>query len=220
MARARRLRHPCRFEQGADMQDTTEPRHDNLYAPPIARIVDPQEADSIPTPFYVVSTTKVAVLTIATFGLYELYWFWRHWKLHRIDGKLDIWPVPRAVFSIFFAHALNREIDHRIIRNGERHRWSPGMWATLYVVTAIANRMASRLPEEVFSAELSLLVTLASVLAATAALFHAQRAANIACGDPQALSNNRFTAANWVWIVLGGLLWLLIGVGLMLPEPV
>lgn len=202
------------------MQDTTTaPREDNLYAPPTAQIVDPQvEAASRITPFYVVSTTKVAVLSIVTFGMYELYWFWRHWKLHKIDRKLDIWPVPRAVFSIFFAHALNREIDHRIQRNGERHRWSPGGWATLYVVTAIGNRLASRLPEDVFSAEMALLSAVAAVLSATASLFHAQRAANIASGDPQALSNNRFTAANWVWIVLGGLFWLLIGVGLMLPE--
>lgn len=202
------------------MQDTTTaPREDNLYAPPTAQIVDPQvEAASRITPFYVVSTTKVAVLSIVTFGMYELYWFWRHWKLHKIDRKLDIWPVPRAVFSIFFAHALNREIDHRIQHNGERHRWSPGGWATLYVVTAIGNRLASRLPEDVFSAEMALLSAVAAVLSATASLFHAQRAANIASGDPQALSNNRFTAANWVWIVLGGLFWLLIGVGLMLPE--
>lgn len=202
------------------MQDTTTaPREDNLYAPPTAQIVDPQvEAASRITPFYVVSTTKVAVLSIVTFGMYELYWFWRHWKLHKIDRKLDIWPVPRAVFSIFFAHALNREIDHRIQHNGERHRWSPGGWATLYVVTAIGNRLASRLPEDVFSAEMALLPAVAAVLSATASLFHAQRAANIASGDPQALSNNRFTAANWVWIVLGGLFWLLIGVGLMLPE--
>lgn len=198
---------------------TTEPRHDNLYAPPTAQIVDPQvEAANRPTPFYVVSTTKVLVLSLATFGLYPLYWFWRHWKLHKIDRKLDIWPVPRAVFSIFFAHSLNKEIDHRITRNGERHRWSPGMWATLYVVAVIGSRIANRAPETVVSAEMALLATMATVFAITASLFHVQRAANIASGDPQALSNNRFTVANWIWIVLGGLFWLLLGIGLMLPE--
>lgn len=199
--------------------DAPEPRQDNLYAPPTATIVDPQtEAANRPTPFYVVSTTKVLVLSIVTFGLYTLYWFWRHWKLHKIDRTLDIWPVPRAVFSVFFAHALNREIDHRITRNGERHRWSPGAWATLYVVAVIASRIANRLPETVVSVEVAVLSSMAAVFAITASLFHAQRAANIACGDPQALSNNRFTAANWVWIVLGGLFWLLMGAGLMLPE--
>ncbi|MBX3712327.1 MAG: DUF4234 domain-containing protein [Lysobacter sp.] len=201
------------------MHDGIEPRQDNLYAPPTAPIVDPQtEAASRPTPFYVVSTAKVAVLSIVTFGLYTLYWFWRHWKLHKIDRKLDIWPVPRAVFSIFFAHSLNSEIDHRITRNGERHRWSPGLWATLYVVAVIASRIANRVPETVMSAEMALLASMTAVFAITASLFHAQRAANIASGDPQALSNNRFTVANWVWIVLGGLFWLLLGIGLMLPE--
>lgn len=202
------------------MQDTTtEAGQDNLYAPPTARIVDPQtEAASRPTPFYVVSTAKVIVLSIVTFGLYTLYWFWRHWKLHKIDRKLDIWPVPRAVFSIFFAHTLNSEIDHRITRNRERHRWSPGLWATVYVVAVIASRIANRVPETIVSAEMALVTSMAAVFAITASLFHAQRAANIASGDPQARSNNRFTAANWVWIVLGGLFWLLLAIGLMLPE--
>ena len=63
--------------------DAPEPRQDNLYAPPTATIVDPQlEAANRPTPFYVVSTTKVLVLSLATLGMYTLYWFWRHWKLH------------------------------------------------------------------------------------------------------------------------------------------
>lgn len=199
--------------------DAPEPRQDNLYAPPTATIVDPQlEAANRPTPFYVVSTTKVLVVSLATFGMYTLYWFWRHWKLHKIDGKLDIWPVPRALFSVFFAHTLNSEIDHRITRNGERHRWSPAAWATLYVVAVIASRIANRLPETVVSVEVAVLASMAAVFAITASLFHAQRAANIACGDPQALSNRRFTAANWVWIVLGSLFWLLMGAGLMLPE--
>lgn len=202
------------------MQDTSsEPRQDNLYAPPRARIADPQtEAEIRPMPFYVVSTTKVLVLSIATFGMYTLYWFWRHWKLHKIDRKLDIWPVPRAVFSIFFAHSLNSEIDHRITRNGARHRWSPGFWATLYVVAVIGSRIANRLPETAISVQAAVLASMVAVFAITASLFHAQRAANIACDDPQALSNNRFTAANWVWIVLGSLFWLLMGLGLMLPE--
>lgn len=199
--------------------DAPEPRQDNLYAPPTATIVDPQlEAANRPTPFYVVSTIKVLVLSLATFGMYTLYWFWRHWKLHKIDGKLDIWPVPRALFSVFFAHTLNSEIDHRITRNGERHRWSPAAWATLYVVAVIASRIANRLPETVVSVEVAVLASMAAVFAITASLFHAQRAANIACGDPQALSNRRFTAVNWVWIVLGSLFWLLMGAGLMLPE--
>lgn len=205
------------------MQDANAgTRHDNLYAPPTARIADPHTGGAIGmAPFYVVSTAKVAVLSIATFGLYTLYWFWRHWNQHKIALKLDIWPVPRALFSIFFAHALNSEIDHRITRNRLRHAWSPGLWATLYVVAAIVSRLADRLPESVMPLDVALPVIMGCIVAMAIALFHAQQAANIASGDPEALANNRFTWANWIWIILGALWWLAISASLMLPqEPV
>lgn len=202
------------------MQDAnTGARQDNLYAPPTARVADP---DVVPSgrkaAFHVVSTTKVVVLTVATVGLYAVYWFWRHWEQHRVERKLDIWPVPRALFYIFYAHALNTEIDHRITRNDDRHDWSPGAWATLLVVAALINRLVDRLPETVVSLRAGGMVTLLSVLAMAAALANAQRAANIASGDRDALSNRRFTWANMIWLALGTVFWLLFSIGLMLPE--
>ena len=49
-------------------------------------------------------------------------------------------------------------------------------------------------------------------------LFRTQRAANIACGDPDAVENRHLTAANYLWLTLGMLFWALILLGLMLPE--
>ena len=83
--------------------------HDNIYAPPQVPLeTRSAERPALP-PFYVVSLRKLVLLSIATVGLYSLYWFWRHWKLHKLDRKLDIWPVPRAIFAIFFAHGLNEK---------------------------------------------------------------------------------------------------------------
>lgn len=189
----------------------------NLYAPPRAQIVQPAQAVDA-APFYIVSVLKVVLLTMATFGLYTFYWFWRHWKLHKIDKRLDIWPVPRAIFSLFFAHSLNQEIDDRISRNGDRHPWSPNLWATLYVVAVIVSRIADRLPEEMLPADVTLVVAMIAVAVISWALAQAQRAANIACDDPDAQANRRLTAINWFWLVLGGLFWALVLLALALPE--
>lgn len=190
---------------------------DNPYAPPSARIADHSVAASS-AEFYVVAPAKAATLMVATFGVYALYWFWRHWKLHKIDKKLDIWPVPRAIFSIFFAHSLYKEFDYRIVRSGQRHRWSPGGWATLYVVAAIGGRILDRLPETVISLNASIALLIAMLSALTLSIYHAQRAANIACGDPDGAANRRLTLANYVWLGLGGLWWALVALGVMLPE--
>ena len=45
-------------------------------------------------------------------------------------------------------------------------------------------------------------------------LWGIQNAANIACNEPHGESNRTFTWANWLWIVLGLLLWGLLLIGL------
>jgi cell division protein FtsW (lipid II flippase) len=191
---------------------------DNIYAPPQAElsVTQPAQPASAP-PFYVVSTTKVALLSIATFGLYSLYWFWRHWTLHKLDKKRSLWPIPRAIFAVFFVHSLNQEIDLRLRRSGNRYSWSPGMWATIYVFSVIAARVSNRLLESVLSPAMSLALLLLLLTGMTVALVNAQRAANLACGDPNADLNSRFTIANWAWLALGCFCWLMLLVGLLRP---
>lgn len=195
---------------------------DNVYAAPQAPLVPEAEAPQRATlpPFYVVSITKLVLLSAATFGLYSLYWFWRHWKLHKRDRKFDIWPVPRAVFAVFFAHSLNQEIDYRLRRSGSRYAWSPGLWAMLYVVSAIAGNIISRVPDSILDPGPGFALIMLTVAGCTAAMANTQRAANQASGDPEATGNARLTVANWAWLVVGGLLWLLnlAGIALFLGD--
>lgn len=193
------------------------PQHD-VYTPPQAELTAPPVAAIAPA-FYVVSITKLVLLSFATLGVYGLYWFWRHWKLHKLDKKLDIWPVWRAIFSIFFAHSLNREIDYRLTRKGIRHAWSPASWATLYVFSVIAARIVSRIPDSVLAPNPAFYLSMVCVAGMILPMVHTQRAANLACGDPTAEQNRRLTAPNWAWLVLGAVLWLLILIGLMMPVP-
>jgi hypothetical protein len=227
MAPGSRLRHAFRplgenrMHEPTDQAQAGAASHSthNPYAPPSAHIAETGfGAAAAHAPFYVVSAGKAALLMFATFGFYALYWFWRHWKMHKIDKRLDIWPVPRAIFSIFFAHSLNREIDHRIQHEGRRHAWSPGGWATLYVVAALVSRLIDRLPETVISLNASIGLLILLLAAVTLPIFHAQRAANIACGDPDAEANRRLTVANYIWLGLGTLWWGLIALGMLLPE--
>ena len=189
----------------------------NFYAPPQAQIADPVDAIKV-APFYIVSERKYLLLFFATLGMYSLYWFWRHWKLHKIDKNLKIWPAPRAVFQIFFAHSLNREIDFLLERNQQRFVWSPNALATVFVVFTIVSNIADRLSWRGIGSPYSDLVSLATLLPLGYCLFRTQRAANIACGDPDAVENRHLTAANYLWLTLGMLFWALILLGLMLPE--
>lgn len=191
----------------------------NPYQPPSAA-VDVQGAVISKQWLYVVAPRKFLLMMILTLGFYSLYWFYKNWALLNQHHKI-YWPVPRAIFSVFFTHALFTEVDGLLRKRGVKFRWSPGTLATVYVVAAIASRVLDRLAGNV---EVSPWVALTSTLMLvpmTWALYSAQRAINAAEQDPAGDSNSDITAANILWMLLGALLWamVLLGLWVMLVNP-
>lgn len=193
----------------------------NVYAPPAAVVMDAPKSPA--AEFYIVSKTKFFALFFATLGAYQLYWFYMHWARYRRYHEAQLWPVARAIFSLFFTHALGGEIAQRLERTGVRHRWFPGTLATGYVLSQIIGTICDRLSANNIGSPATDIVGLVALLPISYCLWGLQRAANIACDEPLAESNRTFTWANWLWIVLGLLLWglVLIGLGMifgLFPE--
>jgi len=198
------------------MTDTKPAGDTNLYAAPLADTRNVTYGPS--TEFYVVSSTKFFLLFFLTAGIYQIYWFYRHWKCFKLYRNLDLWPVPRTIFSIFFTHSLADEIDGRLRKVAPTFRWSPRLIATSFVLTTIVSSIVSRMAWRGIGYPAIDMLNLALVLP-LALLGHAmQRAANAACDDPTGASNARLTWANWLWMVFGCLLWLLALAGLFLPP--
>ncbi len=176
------------------------------YAPPESQIAPPPMfADN---QFYVVSKRKFTILTIATFGIYNLYWFWKHWELWKIRNHADIWPIPRAIFAIFFTHKLFSNINEEAERSSGNYLPSLATPATIFVISTIAYRIVEKLTEttpiiwDVF-------IVIGFLALDYWALWQGQEQANIACNDPDGASNDNLTGLNYVFIVLGVILWLL-----------
>lgn len=183
----------------------------DIYRAPEAELQ--AESESVQQEFYVVSTTKFLVLFLATFGIYGIYWFYRQWREYKRASGEDLMPVMRAIFSIFFTHALFYTIQSRLQEAEKKFSWSPALLATIYVIVAIVGSVADRFSaasEEISAVDFVGLVT----IPVTAwILYTAQRAANTACGDPKGEANANFTALNFLWIVPGVLFWLFVGIG-------
>lgn len=191
------------------------------YAPPAAVVADVPLPAAAARPFFVVAPWKFALLFGMTVGLYQYYWSYMHWARFRRHTGTPMWPVARAVFSIFFAHSLNGEIDHRLrLRPG--FRWSPGALATLYVVSTLGAAVADRLSAHEVGAPYTSLAGLVLLLPIGYSMARTQQAANAACDDPGGRANARLGWANWIWIALGAVLWgvILIGFGVILTEDV
>lgn len=197
----------------------TAAEHDNLYAPPVSAVAEPL-SETEAAQFYVVAPWKFLLLFFATLGMYSLYWFWRHWAQQKRRYKLDIWPVPRAIFQIFFAHSLNREIDFRLGRVDAKYRWSPGAHATSFVVCSILSNIMDRLSARSIGSPYTDALALLLLFPLAYSMLQAQKAANAACGDPQGLSNTRLTVANYIWMILGFVLWAMAALGALVEAGV
>lgn len=172
--------------------------------------------------FYVVSPTKFLALFIGTLGLYAFYWFYRNWRLHKQKRAPDIWPIPRAIFSVLFTHSLFQEVNAAIKRAKQTHTWRFNHMATLYVASALLSSFLSRVGGYVINNPYIDIISVVLIIPMTYALLQAQKAINISQNDPEGLSNSKFTWANIIWLILGGALWLMTLVGfyliIFMPE--
>ncbi|MCU7853446.1 MAG: hypothetical protein KZQ80_14680 [Candidatus Thiodiazotropha sp. (ex Monitilora ramsayi)] len=185
---------------------------ENPYAPPSAELENPKDTAEH---FYVVSIRKFTVLFLSTIGLYTIYWFYANWKQYRHATGSKIWPIPRAIFSIFFAHSLFDKVQAGLERQGQEYQWMPSVVATFYVIVAILGNVMDRIAVKGIWSPYSDLLSILSVFALYFILVQPQRAINLSEGDPEGTSNSSFNIANYVWVGIGSVIWLFVIIGLV-----
>ncbi len=180
--------------------------------------------DGVPqmTMFYVVSIRKFTILYIATLGLYGFYWFYKNWACYKEKwqvthtDRMDIWPVARAFFSIFFVHALLREIkalahNHPIMQN-----WRNGRQATQIVLLLILANVLDRLSYRSLGSPYIDILSLVILAPLLSQFLIVQEKINVSCNDPQGKSNSVLTKYNFAWIVVGIIFWILTLIGMLI----
>jgi hypothetical protein len=103
---------------------------------------------------------------------------------------------------VFFAHSLYREIDSLLPSGDSRSRWNHQSLATLTVVLMIASAIVGRLAERHIGSPLTDFLAFASLPGLAYLRAQAQEMANLACGDPDGLSNQSWSGLNIFWITI------------------
>lgn len=190
---------------------------ENPYAAPMS---DCEEAPktTMDHTFYVVSRTKFFVLYLMTFGFYSIYWNFRNWQLFKKKTHKELRPVFRALFSIFFTHALLREIDEANLRKSSPIGWNAQGWATLIVVVMVAAQILAGLSRPNIGFPVIDLLAFAVLLLEAFLVAEVQMVINTSCDDPMGSSNQRFTGWNILGMVLGGIYITLVLLALFLPS--
>ncbi len=197
----------------------------DVYKAPEAELIGPQNMTDA-SDFFVVSIRKLWIMNLLTIGSYGLVWHYQHWKQFRDSiSDRDIWPVPRAIFTIFFVHALFGLIQDSSQQKGGSP-WNANILATLYILVAIFSSVLGYLPIDSYlstpdaAAILYVVNLVLAVLANTYFLTKAQAHANFACYDVAGIANSKITWLNIIWIIIFGLYLLAMLISIFLGSSI
>jgi hypothetical protein len=176
---------------------------ENVYAPPKAVVADVASIkNNTEVRFFAVSPVKLVVLSVCTLGLYQIYWFYKHWVLIKARSEPLIVPWARALFGVFWCYSC-----FEFIRNEERHLdVEPTLPAGPLAVGWIAASLTWRLPEPYF------LIGFLGPLLLIPVQQHINRINTLVAPDHD--RNTRFSVWNWLVVVVGGIFIGLVMIGL------
>jgi hypothetical protein len=175
------------------------------FAPPQAEvaIVVPEQAQGRPM-WFSVGPLKMVVMCMVTMQFYSVYWFYKQWKLVREREQSSIIPALRALFGIFFVYALCTRVHASEGSAGAKLN-VPALAGGWIVTTVLW-----KLPDPYWWVAMAAPLFMMPVQAAMNAVNEAAAPGH----DP----NRRFSAWNWVAIVLGSLLLVMALIGTFMPE--
>jgi len=149
---------------------------------------------------------KLILLSVCSFGFYELYWFYANWHLIKNREKLNIRPIWRAIFTVLFCYSCLSRIRTTAQSLNPLQSFPAGPLTAAYIVLLLSSRLPDPYWLFSFLSGLCLLPVQGPVNQINKTI------------NPAFQENDRFTPWNIVVVVLGGLVFFLAAVGSFLPP--
>ena len=169
------------------------------------------EAPALPASgeyYFHVSLFKFAVMSLASLGLYQLYWFYRQWRFLKQSGEPDLVVVPRVLFSSIFSYGLFRRVQEQAADYGIETPWHPGLLTFGYIAASVISLFRGWFLLFGFANVLALLPVQRTMLQINAA------------STPPSYPDTRYSIWDVIIIVLGSMMLALIVIGLLTaPTP-
>lgn len=118
---------------------------------------------------------QFALLCVVSFGLYELYWFYRQWKfIKEYERDEEIMPFWRGIFVLFFGYNL----FNTILYSAQKKDYDKSYDSGLVLVAFLVLNALYRLPEPYFIMSFLSFVPLLPVVQAQNYFFAQQKGAD------------------------------------------
>ncbi len=115
---------------------------------------------------------------------------------------------------MFFTHSLFYKVQEYAAEKMRPLIWNVDAHATPLVLMMIASGISERLSNRDIGSPYTDLIWMGLLVPLCFGYRRAQRYINEACGDPEGVSNSELTGANWAWIIVGSIVWLMMVAGL------
>lgn len=189
-----------------DSLDSPSPDRESRNSEQPERQSDQPEQRTEQPPFFSVSPLKFAVMSLMTFGLYDSYWMYKNWKIIAERRQLETFPLFRAIFGYFFVIQLLRQLRSDGLETGTVGRFPGQELAVCWIVVSLMGR----LPEPFF------VIGCFAFLALLPAVIYANKVNRQVA--PDAPINSQFKLWNWVGIIIGIILWVLVFAGILIGD--
>lgn len=87
------------------------------------------------------STRKLIILSILSFGIYEIYWFYSQWKTLKEKNRLRVTPWARALFSPLYAWSLFESIYEKVGKNTKQDLRNARLLGVSYFLVTILYKL-------------------------------------------------------------------------------
>ena len=152
----------------------------------------------------IISANRFILLSLATFGLYDLWWMYKAWRFFEQKEGLDIRPALRSVFAVFYLIPLFVRIQRFAGTKGYTRRY----FSVLLFLGILAANLVNYLP---FPAALLSLLSFIFIIPPFKALNFAKQNSS----DLQVVLLEGFNTRQRILLIIGGFLWLPILVALL-----
>lgn len=160
------------------------------------------------TAYFHVSPWKLAIMSTATFSLYQFYWAYMQWRQVRArEGGIS--PFWRTLFFPIFAYSLFRRVREDADKVGVKRAWSAGYAAFGFITITF---LLSRLPDPFWLLRLLSVLPLAAVQETILKVHGAK-------GLP-AVPSGRYSGWDVAGLSLGTVWWIFVVRALFIPDEV
>jgi hypothetical protein len=129
--------------------------------------------------FLYISESRFIVMSILTLGIFEIYWNYKNWSYIKKRDNLDIQPVWRAIFGIFYIHSLLSFIEQDNEMNKiKKSDFSASSLATGWVIMILIGNVLGRF-DDISINTLGILISVSSLLCLLPVQKHINRVNNL-----------------------------------------